>query len=88
MRRGIYTPHSHLMRDRVDLPDHPDLVHCVDTSEPLLAHELLDIPFPEYFSPDDARRRSEDDKLGAELERRREPIGCTRRGTLTYYLGG
>jgi glycosyltransferase involved in cell wall biosynthesis len=83
--KGICAPGSNVIGDRPDLLDPP-----VDTSAWLLARQLLlEVPFTERFTRRDAEGLvGEDDKLFQALVGRREPIACTRRATLRYYLGG
>jgi glycosyltransferase involved in cell wall biosynthesis len=83
--KGICTPGSNIVRDRPGVLDEP-----VDTNAWLLSRELLlEVPFEERFTDSDARNLvGEDDKLFWTLVERREPIVCTRKATLRYYLGG
>ncbi|GHE70203.1 hypothetical protein GCM10018785_43380 [Streptomyces longispororuber] len=83
--KGVCVPGSNVIKDRPGTFDVP-----VDTSAWLLARELLlDVPFEEEFSADDAEGLvSEDDKLYYRLVRGGEPMACTGRATLRYYLGG
>jgi glycosyltransferase involved in cell wall biosynthesis len=83
--KGICVPGSNVVHDRPGRHDEP-----ADTSSWLLARQLLlDVPFEEHFSRADAEGLiGEDDKLFRALLRRGEPIGCTHRATLRYYLGG
>jgi hypothetical protein len=89
-RKGVLTPGSCVVRDRVDPIDHPDPVRIVDMSAWLFARELLlEIPFrEEYGDLDWERMFVEDDKLILDLLRKGEPIGCSGQATLIYYLGG
>jgi hypothetical protein len=79
-----------VFKDRADPLDHPDPVRSVDTSAWLLARSLLlEIPFRDDFTDLDGETRTgEDDKLLADLINRREPIACSHKATLRYYLGG
>ncbi|MEW2523704.1 glycosyltransferase family 2 protein [Streptomyces sp. NPDC047071] len=83
--KGICVPGSNVIKDRPGSFEVP-----VDTSAWLLARELLlDVPFEEEFSAADADGLvSEDDKLYYRLVQRAEPMVCTGRATLRYYLGG
>lgn len=85
VEKGICAPGSNVIGDRPDLLD-----PAVDTSAWLLARQLLlEVPFEERFTQSDAEGLiGEDDKLFQALISRREPIACTRRATLRYYLGG
>jgi glycosyltransferase involved in cell wall biosynthesis len=85
VQKGICSPGSNIVVDRPGCHDEP-----VDTSAWLLARELLlEVPFAEEFSQDDADNLvGEDDKLFWALLGKGEPIVCTRRATLKYYLGG
>ncbi|WP_051854881.1 glycosyltransferase family 2 protein [Streptomyces sp. NRRL B-1347] len=83
--KGICVPGSNVIKDRPGTYEVP-----VDTSAWLLARELLlDVPFEEEFTAADADGLvSEDDKLYYRLVQGREPMVCTGRATLRYYLGG
>jgi len=85
VRKGLLVPGSNVVGDRPGFHDEPP-----DTSSWLLERELLaEVPFAEEFSPADAESRiGEDDKLFFALRERGEPIACSRRPTLRYYLGG
>lgn len=88
--KGIRTPGSNVFKDRTDPFDCPDPVRSVDTNEWLFARRLLlEVPFCEEYSVEDLELlRTEDDKLLEQLIQRQEPIACTGRATLKYYLGG
>jgi len=88
--KGVVSPGSCIMRDRVDPFDHPDPVQSVDTSEWLLMRELLlEVPFHTDFTAlDECEAYGEDDYLLADLITRRELIACSNRPSLLYYLGG
>ena len=88
--QGVYTPGSNIFKDRADPPGTADPVRSVDTGEWLLARDLLlEVPFRTDFDAEDAANLiSEDDKLLNDLIERAEPIACTHRATLIYYLGG
>ena len=83
--KGICVPGSNVVRDRPGPHDEP-----ADSSSWLLARELLlEVPFEEHFSQSDAENLiGEDDKLFWALTSKGEPMSCTRRPTLRYYLGG
>ncbi|MEU5272473.1 glycosyltransferase family 2 protein [Streptomyces hygroscopicus] len=83
--KGICVPGSNVIKDRPGTFEVP-----VDTSAWLLARDLLlEVPFEEEFSARDAEGLvSEDDKLYYRLVRGEEPMVCTGRATLRYYLGG
>lgn len=83
--KGILTPGSNVVGDRPGHHDEPP-----DTSSWLLARALLlEVPFAEEFTQADADNKiGEDDKLFFALRARGEPIACSRRPTLRYYLGG
>ncbi|WP_197322292.1 glycosyltransferase [Saccharomonospora sp. NB11] len=83
--KGVCVPGTNVIRDRPGLHEVP-----VDTSAWLLARNLLlEVRFEDQFSERDAQGLvSEDDKLYYELVRRGEPMACTGRATLKYYLGG
>jgi glycosyltransferase involved in cell wall biosynthesis len=83
--KGVCAPGSNVLRDS---PGACGV--AADTSAWLLARELLlEIPFAERFTAQDANElQGEDDKLYQALVRRREPMACTGRTTLRYYLGG
>lgn len=88
--KGVFTPGSCIVKDKADPIDHPDPVRTVDTGEWLLARELLlEVPFQEFYTPlDEVSVTGEDDKLLMDLINRKEPIACTMKATLMYYLGG
>lgn len=88
--KGVYTPGSHIVRDRVDPLDIPDPVRSVDMGEWLLSRALLlETPLQEsYTDLDETWMEGEDMKLTKDLVAKREPIACTHRPTLKYYLGG
>lgn len=83
--KGICTPGSNVVGGRPGVHEEPP-----DTSSWLLARELLrDVPFVDQFSRADAQNLTgEDDKLFWSLLDRGEPIACSERATLRYYLGG
>lgn len=83
--KGVVTPGSNVVGDRPGFHDEP-----VDSSAWLLARDLLlDVPFEEKVTRDDAENLvGEDDKLYWALVSRGEPMASTRRATLRYYLGG
>lgn len=87
---GVFTPGSCVVKDRADPIDKPDHVQTVDAGEWLLARELLsEVPFREEYSDEDLENNvGDDDKLLWDLVVRKEPIGCTNKPTLIYYLGG
>ncbi|MCP2258274.1 Glycosyl transferase family 2 [Streptoalloteichus tenebrarius] len=87
---GVVSVGSCVRRDRLDPLDVPDPVVSVDTGEWLLARELLlEVPFRDEFDADDAARSiGEDDKFARDLQARGEPVACTGKPTLRYYLGG
>jgi glycosyltransferase involved in cell wall biosynthesis len=83
--KGVCTPGSNVFRYLPEMAgDSPD------TSAWLLSRDLLlEVPFEEKFTSEDARDMvGEDDKLFRALKRRGEPMACTGRATLRYYLGG
>lgn len=88
--KGVLKPECCVMKDRIDLIDDDNAVRVVDTSEWLLSKELLvQIPFQEIYTKSDRDELiSEDDKLVRDLIKICEPIGCTQKPTLKYYLGG
>jgi glycosyltransferase involved in cell wall biosynthesis len=88
--KSVVSPGTCVRRDRLDPLDTPDPVISVDTGEWLLARDLLlSVPFRDRFDArDEAERIGEDDKLAVDLRNRREPVSCTERPTLRYYLGG
>jgi glycosyltransferase involved in cell wall biosynthesis len=83
--KGIIAPGSNVVGHRPGYHDEP-----ADSSSWLLARELLlEVPFEERFTQADAENLvGEDDKMFWALVNRGEPIACTRRATLRYYLGG
>lgn len=83
--KGIVTPGSNIVGDRPGVHDEP-----ADTSSWLLDRRLLlEVTFIEEFSSRDAENLiGEDDKLFWALLDRGEPIECSHRPTLRYYLGG
>lgn len=83
--KGICTSGSNIVRDAPGSYDEP-----VDSSAWLLSRELLlEVPFEERFTQHDAENLvGEDDKLFWALVGRGEPMACTRRASLKYYLGG
>lgn len=85
LAKGICVAGSNVIRDRPGVFEVP-----TDTSSWLLARELLlEVPFAEEFTEDDACNIvGEDDKLFWALVARGEPMVCTARPTLRYYLGG
>lgn len=88
--KGVVSPGGCVRRDRLDPPGTEDPVVSVDTGEWLLARELLlEVPFRDvYDAHDEAESIGEDDKLAMDLRARAEPVSCTGRATLRYYLGG
>ncbi|MFC5722384.1 glycosyltransferase family 2 protein [Streptomyces gamaensis] len=88
--KGVVTPGSCVRRDRLDPPGVADPVVSVDTGEWLLDRGLLlDVPFRDvYDARDEAASVGEDDKFAMDLRARGEPVSCTGRATLRYYLGG
>ena len=87
--KGVRAPGSHVFRDRCDPLDEPDPVRSVDTGEWLLRRDLLiDLPLPVTYPTGGDAIVSEDDRYMEELLRFGEPIGCSARPTLRYYLGG
>jgi glycosyltransferase involved in cell wall biosynthesis len=89
-QKGVMTPGSNIVRDRIDLATDPEPIRMVDMSAWLIARELLlEMPFREtYTDADRLHRVVEDDKLILDLLERGEPIGCTHSASLRYYLGG
>ena len=83
--KGVLTPGSNVVGDRPGFHDEP-----ADSSAWLLARQLLlEVPFEERFTRSDAENLvGEDDKMFWALIAKGEPIACTRRPTLRYYLGG
>ncbi|MFI6332625.1 glycosyltransferase [Micromonospora chersina] len=83
--KGIISPGSNVTGNPPGVYDEP-----ADTSSWLLARELLlEVPYDERFTADDAENlQGEDDKLFLALLARGEPMACTGRPTLRYYLGG
>ena len=90
VERGVRSPGSNIFRDRADSLNTPDPVRSVDTSTWLLRRDLLvEMPIPEDYSQADwDSMTTEDDKFLAKLIETGEPIRCSRRATLRYYLGG
>lgn len=84
----VIAPGSNVVGGDVGLHEPP--LETPDTSSLLLERELLlEVPFEEEFTEDDARDFvGEDVKLFRALVARREPLACTRRPTLRYRLGG
>jgi glycosyltransferase involved in cell wall biosynthesis len=84
----VIVPGSNVVGGDVDLHEPPR--ETPDTSSLLLERDLLlEVPFEETFTEDDARDFvGEDVKLFRALVARREPLACTRRPTLRYRLGG
>lgn len=91
VEHGIRQPGSHVVRDRMDPAGVADPARTVDTGEWMFDRQLLlDLPLPtSYPEPEEGDSIvSEDDLYMLELLRRDEPVACTRRPTLRYYLGG
>jgi len=88
--KGVMTPGSNIMKDRVEASDVPYAVQIVDIGEWLVYRRLLlEIPFrTEYDDMDRIHGMTEDSKFLMDLIRRSEPIACTSQATLVYYLGG
>ena len=88
--KGVVAPGTCVRRDRLDPPGAADPVVSVDTGEWLLERDLLlDVPFRDvYDAHDEAESVGEDDKLAMDLRACGEPVSCTGRATLRYYLGG
>ncbi|MFF4601516.1 glycosyltransferase family 2 protein [Streptomyces sp. NPDC001339] len=88
--KGVVTPGTCVRHDRLDPLGVADPVVSVDTGEWLLARELLlQVPFrDDYDARDEAESIGEDDKLARDLRERGEPVACTGKPTLRYYLGG
>jgi glycosyltransferase involved in cell wall biosynthesis len=83
--KGIISPGSNVTGNPPGVHDEP-----ADTSSWLLSRRLLlEVPYDERFTAHDAENLiGEDDKLFFALVGRGEPIACTGRATLRYYLGG
>ncbi len=90
VRKGVRVPFSNVFRDRADPLGVNDPVRDVDTSAWLLQRDLLlECPFTEEYNARDwETMNTEDRKLVVDLVDRREPIVCTSKATLRYYLGG
>jgi hypothetical protein len=98
--KGVFSPGSCVMRDRVDPAYDADLalivdpakdpVMMVDVSEWLIARNLLlKIPFREQYTDNDKQNvLGEDAKLLLDLVDKKIKIVCTNKPTLLYYLGG
>jgi glycosyltransferase involved in cell wall biosynthesis len=90
LKLGVLSPGSNVARTDVDRLFYPDPIWTVDMGEWLLLKELLfQIPLREEFDKSDVDRNlGEDDKFLADLLMLGEPIACTGKATLLYYLGG
>ena len=84
--RGVRFPGDNVVRDSLNPDDHSP----VDLGEWLLRRELLlEMPFETEYPEEDIRLgRHEDDKFLDALVARGEPVACTHKATLKYYLGG
>jgi len=80
---GVMTPGSNIVKDRAN-------TGWVDAGEWLLRRDLLwEIPFREEYTNEELKNNvGDDDKLLYDLLVAGEPIGCTEKPTLIYYLGG
>lgn len=89
-RRGLFLPHSNVVRDRADPRGSPDPARMVDTSEWLFErHLLLRLPFCEQYDHRDwVEVVPEDNKLLTDLVDQDVPLACTHMPSLRYYLGG
>jgi glycosyltransferase involved in cell wall biosynthesis len=87
---GIMEPGSNVARDRSYPEEVEGFAGSIDTSEWLFSRNLLlEVPFPEMYSDEDcAVLKTEDDKLLEALLALEEPIACSEKATLHYYLGG
>ncbi|SHG27362.1 DegT/DnrJ/EryC1/StrS family aminotransferase [Streptoalloteichus hindustanus] len=90
VRQGVMSPDSPVVRDRVLADGHPSATAMVDMGEWLLERDLLRVVrFHRPRTPEElAERYGEDDVLLEQLIALRVPVGCTRRASLRYRLGG
>jgi glycosyltransferase involved in cell wall biosynthesis len=90
VRRRVLMPGSPVMRDRADPLDHPNPIRTIDANEWLLQTDLVRrIRFQETLSTEDeAQKRYDDAKLLLDLLQHDEPLACTHRATVRYFLGG
>lgn len=87
---GVFIPLSNITKTNNAMIKPGDITWAVDMGTWLLLRDLLlEIPFCEEYTKEDLETNvGEDEKLSWDLIRKKEPMDCTGKPTLIYYLGG
>ena len=87
---GVFTHLSNITKTYAETIKLGDITWAVDMGAWLLLRDLLlQIQFCEEYTEEDLKTNvGEDEKLLWDLIRKKEPIDCTGKPTLIYYLGG
>ena len=87
---GVFTPLSNVAKTHNSAIKPDDIAWAVDMGAWLLLRDLLlEVPFCEEYTKEDLEANvGEDEKLTWDLIRKKEPMECSGKPTLFYYLVG